>query len=179
MTQLSFDDDDPTKTPFPSMQRWAVISADEKYRYLLGRRWAPGELVEWVMLNPSTADAQQDDHTIRRCMGFARDWGYAGIQVKNLFAMRTTYPMDLLDVPDPIGPENYDYLRRQDWPITIAAWGSDTLANPAMPHLPSIPEWDFIDTRKLMCIGYNYGGSPKHPLYVPKGAQLRPWPEPN
>jgi hypothetical protein len=60
----------------------------------------------WVMLNPSTADAEVDDPTIRRCMSFAKREGYDGIEVLNLYGLRATKPKHLLDHPDPEGPQN-------------------------------------------------------------------------
>ncbi|MES2137565.1 MAG: DUF1643 domain-containing protein [Pseudomonadota bacterium] len=58
-------------------------------------------VVAFVMLNPSTADAVQDDPTIRRCIGFAKAWGKGGIVVINLFAFRATNPKDMLAAADP------------------------------------------------------------------------------
>jgi len=59
----------------------AVLSDCGTYRYVLTRRWAEGPVLGWVMLNPSRADAGRDDATVRRCMGFVRSWGFAGIIV--------------------------------------------------------------------------------------------------
>jgi hypothetical protein len=58
------------------------------------------------MLNPSTADGKEDDPTIRRCIGFAKSWGNGSLEVVNLFGFRATDPKELLEVKDPIGPEN-------------------------------------------------------------------------
>ncbi|WP_131822315.1 DUF1643 domain-containing protein, partial [Mycobacteroides chelonae] len=67
---------------FPGSGR-AVISADGLYRYELHRSWRAGPVVEFIMLNPSTADAEVDDATIRRCIGFAKQWGYGALVVRN------------------------------------------------------------------------------------------------
>lgn len=75
----------------------AVISQDQLYRYLLWRRWGTGPVVTWLMCNPSTADATVDDATIRKCTGFAKRWGFDGIHVINLFALRSRDPLALLD----------------------------------------------------------------------------------
>ena len=87
------------------MERSANFSRCRRYRYALWRRWAPGDdYVLLVGLNPSTADHRRDDPTIRRCIGFARDWGYSGLCVANLFAFRATYPRDLFAADDPVAP---------------------------------------------------------------------------
>lgn len=86
-------------------RRYAHLSLDGKYRYVLERQWgAPGDdLALFIMLNPSTADAVVDDATIRRCMGFARRWHLNGIRVVNLYAYRATNPRDLSATADPEG----------------------------------------------------------------------------
>jgi len=104
----------------------AIISKCEKYRYELRRIWqSKTGLVCWVMLNPSTADANVDDPTIRRCMGYASRWGYGGIIVVNLFALRATKPKELRESADPIGTGNSIYIKRasSEAQLTIAAWG--------------------------------------------------------
>src|SRR5262245_43759244 len=90
----------------------AVISKCGQYRYDLWRVWddaAP--IMIFVMLNPSTADGETDDPTIRRCMGLARRECCGGIRVRNIFALRATNSGDLLKHPDPSGPLNEKYLR--------------------------------------------------------------------
>mgnify|MGYP000880158315 CR=1 FL=1 len=84
----------------------AGFSPDREFRYTLTRRWDDRLLVNFLMLNPSTADENIEDPTIRRCMGFARDWGYGGLMVTNIFAYRSTDPKALYKVPDPTGPAN-------------------------------------------------------------------------
>src|SRR5689334_16488446 len=77
------------------VRKAASISECGRYRYSLHRWWGAGERLYFVMLNPSTADAEVDDPTIRRCMGFARTLGFDGIGVVNLYAFRATKPADL------------------------------------------------------------------------------------
>jgi hypothetical protein len=81
----------------------AVLSDCGTYRYELHRSWDPaGSLCAWVMLNPSMADADLDDPTIRRCRSFSRSWDYGGIVVVNLYALRATDPEQLRRHPDPV-----------------------------------------------------------------------------
>lgn len=108
--------------------RGATLSPCGTYRYDLWRRWGPGPVLWWVMLNPSTADADADDATVRRCIGFARREGYAGIGVRNLFALRATNPRDLVEASDPVGPWNDESMEGLCdepalAPVVVAAWG--------------------------------------------------------
>lgn len=114
------------KTP-DGIRRQAVFDPAGRYRYSLRRRWdAAGARVAFVLLNPSTADGRRDDPTIRRCIGFAREWGFGGLEVVNLFACRSTHPGGLRSAQDPVGPENDRFLAaawdRAD--RVIVAWGN-------------------------------------------------------
>ena len=77
----------------PDVEMWrnAVFSGCGTYRYTLERRWSAGPLLLWVLLNPSTANAQVDDPTNRRGIGFSIKWGYAGCVFVNLFAVRSDH----------------------------------------------------------------------------------------
>ena len=86
---------------FQNADRGATISTDGRYRYDLWRQWEPGPRLGFIMCNPSTADADLDDPTIRRCVGFARREGFAGITVRNLFAsIGTKVPLPLPGTAD-------------------------------------------------------------------------------
>jgi len=90
----------------------AVFSADRRYRYRLWRTWGTGRRVLWILLNPSKAGAFDDDATIRKCRGFAKRWGFDGIEVVNLFALISTDPKGLLEAQDPIGGVTTDDIFR-------------------------------------------------------------------
>src|SRR5262249_2332127 len=93
------------------MHRSAAFSRCRTFRYSLSRVWNPRLLiVMFVGLNPSTADEQGDDPTVRRCVGFSRKWNYGGLILVNLFAYRSTDPTGLLDADDPIGPGNDKHI---------------------------------------------------------------------
>ena len=91
--------------------------------------------VAFIILNPSTADAQVDVPTIRRCVGFARSWhdgAYGGIDVVNLYAFRTAYPRELFAYHgDPVGADNDSILKAvaEESGMVIAAWGARAKAD--------------------------------------------------
>lgn len=104
----------------------ADISSCGQYRYKLWRIWdANTPLCNYIMLNPSTADAIKNDHTITKCINRAKVLGYGGILVSNLFAYRSTNPKFLKTCSDPIGPSNDSAILDcvQQSGITICAWG--------------------------------------------------------
>lgn len=149
------------------MLRTARFSRCGKFRYALGRRWGEGErTVLFIGLNPSTADHMRDDPTIRRCIDFARRWGYDGLTIANIFAYRTPYPRVLRAARDPVGPRNDHWIRqlaeRSD--LVIAAWGAGgeylARADVVTGYLSD-----------LYCLGRTKDGWPRHPLYLPKSAR--------
>jgi hypothetical protein len=153
-------------TLFDEVKRTAVLSACGAYRYELRREWDPElPLCGWVMLNPSTADAEIDDPTIRRCVGFAKTWGAGGIVVVNLFALRATDPAALAAHDDPHGPRNEHHWRRvaDEALLMVCAWGAHPMAAAVAPVLQAVLRSRGADTR---CLGSTKSGAPRHPLYV-------------
>lgn len=144
----------------------AVISSCGTYRYELFRRWAAGPQLAWIMLNPSTADATVDDPTIRRCIGFARAWGYGAIVVWNLFALRATDPRDLGQHPDPVGPANdltlLNGVRRRE--LTICAWGAH---GSFLGRGQTVRQLIAREGLRVHHLGLTKSGHPRHPLYLP------------
>lgn len=143
----------------------ATLSDDGRYRYLLTRQWGQEPPLTFVMLNPSTADAEQDDPTIRRCIGFAQRDGFGGIVVVNLFAYRATDPRELLAADDPIGPDNDATLVALVGASgqTVAAWGAPggEYGRERAKFVHSI-----ATRRPLASLGTTLHGHPRHPLYV-------------
>lgn len=157
----------------------AVISDCGRYRYTLSRVWDESKYcLPFCMLNPSTADAEQDDPTIRRCIGFAKREGYGGIHVVNLFAFRATKPRELDTVSDPVGPDNEIYLSRAVYaaasyniPI-VCAWGSRLPLNVSRTGYWMIAQGG----ARFVCLGKTLAGYPRHPLYVRADQPLESWP---
>jgi hypothetical protein len=155
----------------------AVIDETGRYRYRLARRWSGcGKSVLFVMLNPSTADAEKPDPTIRRCVRFALDFGGRELSVVNLFAFRTPQPEELWAAArervDIIGPHNDRHILEavQQSDIVIAAWGVDKNAKARAAVVAS----DIEKIKPLHCLRITKGGFPEHPLFLP--GVLRPIP---
>ncbi len=148
----------------------ATFTPGRKYRYDLWRVWREGgRRINFVGLNPSTANETSDDPTIRRCVGFAVKWGYGEMHMLNLFAYCTSDPRQLcLPYNDaPVGEENDRYLREL-YPEIIACWGNwGTLLGRSeqVRHLLTDP----------YVFGINKNGEPKHPLYLPLTARVERW----
>lgn len=150
-----------------AMERGADISPCGRYRYTLWRKWGPGGTCMFVGLNPSTADATLDDPTIRRCINFARAWGYGGLMMTNLFAFRATLPSTMKARIDAVGPENDMVLRTacMNAAVVVAAWGAHgTHQGRDAAVRKMLPRLHYLRLTK--------GGHPGHPLYLP--ASLRP-----
>ncbi len=146
----------------------ASFSPDGVYRYRLLRRWSRGGRVLWVMLNPSTADAQRDDPTIRRCIGFSRAWGFGGMEVVNLYALRATDPAVLRGHPDPVGRDNDAHIRAgpRSAAMVVAAWGASCTDEARIVRVLAMLG------EKVWCLGLTRGGMPRHPLYAPRSVPL-------
>lgn len=151
------------------LQGWnsAVFNETETHRYLLRRRWAEGgSTLTFIMLNPSTADEDTDDPTIRRCMGFARREGAHALRVANLFGLRATDPKELLRHPAPVGARNEEFLRLACLPEheAVVAWGA--LPSGLRGHAARMTEILALDGVRLRCFGTTASGQPRHPLYL-------------
>ncbi len=104
-------------------------------------------------------------------MNFARGWGYSGVDVVNLYALRATDPLELWKTPDPVGPENDRYLLEagaSGAPL-VAAWGAHAKCA-RMQEVVSMPGLD-----RLTCLRVTKKGYPSHPLYLPRGLELMVW----
>lgn len=148
----------------PYLETGAQLSDDGVFRYALWRRLSQGDRsVTFVGLNPSTADATDDDQTIRRCVGFARLWRFDWLYMANLYAFRSTQAKGLEAARDPIGPLNphvvRDLVDRSD--LVIAGWGAHDLNGEAT----ELAAW-VMSLPKTHCLGLTKAGAPRHPLYV-------------
>ena len=148
-----------------------ILDQSRKYRYVLKRQWGADDnnFVNFVLLNPSTADETKDDRTITTCIKLAQNLGYDGLWVTNLFAFRATEPTDLKKSAEPIGKLNNQYLKdcAERSKIVVIAWGNhgDFLNRDqeVIKLLSKIQAPHCLEITKL--------GNPKHPLYIKRTAK--------
>lgn len=163
----------PLPPPHQIADSGAVIVGD--YRYTLWRTWEQDRpRILFILLNPSRADAQLDDPTLRRCIGFARAYGYGSVELVNTFAYRATSPRVLTQVADPVGPENDQHIsqaagRAQRIVVAWGALGCLLGRDQAVLSLLEAPAW---------CLGLTASNAPRHPLYMRRDAPLVPYPVP-
>lgn len=149
------------------MNGTAIFSDCGRYRYWLTREELSrrGPIVAFVMLNPSTADADALDPTVRRCVGYAREWGASKLIVTNIFALRSTDPRALYTDPAPVGPENEGYIRRAatEAHVVVCAWGN----HGALHRQGEIAyRWLTLAGAQPRALKVTQDGHPAHPLYL-------------
>lgn len=175
------------------LEKGATVSADGRYRYRLWREWrdimTPREHWRWlgakdgaghelgepkavlfIMLNPSTADGDVDDPTIRKCVGFAKALCYDRLEVVNLFAHRATKPQDMKHSDDPVGHENQGYVEdaADRAGKIICAWGTH---GGHINQDETMLGW--LAGRTCWALGTTKDGFPLHPLMTPYSAADR------
>lgn len=168
----------------------AVFSPCRTWRYTLTRSglcsWNPGVVSEnaeypkvptlmFVCLNPSTADETLNDPTVRRCIGYARAWGFISLTVCNIFGLRSTDPKALYVHPDPAGPDNLKWIRESaaDANMIVCGWGNHGNLHGQGDRVRAMLELDL--SHKLHVLGLNAGGQPKHPLYLRGDLKPQRW----
>jgi len=149
----------------------AVFSPCSAYRYHLGRRISllgSGRVV-FVMLNPSTANAEVNDPTVQRCCGYAERWGYTELDVVNLFAFMSTDPNGMRSVIDPIGPDNNRWILEtcRSAGLVVCAWGVDPMARERGPSVLGMLCEIGVVPHALKLTKH---GAPQHPLYLRRDA---------
>ena len=140
----------------------ATLSKDQQYRYSLSRIWDKDkEMILFIGLNPSTADAKENDPTIRRLIGYASRWDFGGMHVCNLFAYRTPDPKELFQVLDPVGKRNDRYIKKMSKyaRITVLMYGNEGRRFNRHEEILNYIEEPY-------CIKVSKTGMPMHPLYL-------------
>lgn len=154
------------------MHRAATFDPTGHYRYSLKRQWdATAPAIAFVMLNPSTANAEWDDPTVRRCIRLAQSWGFGTLEVVNLFAWCATHPRELRRAAEPVGPENDRYLQAaaQQASCLILAWG-----NGGGLYQRDRAVLELLIPYRCYCLGKTQTGHPRHPLYLRRDVTRHP-----
>lgn len=146
-----------------------VFSPDRVYRYTLEHSWNglfPKKAIQWIGLNPSTANEHDLDPTLRRIKAFSTAWGYNAFVMTNLFAFRATDPKDMMAALSPIGSRN-DVLLSDTLDLcdkhVVAAWGT---GGSYMDRDKTVTKLLQAFGAKVVCLGLSKEGHPRHPLYV-------------
>lgn len=150
------------------MNKSAVVSDCGQFRYILRRLWNPSlPALGFVMLNPSTADADKDDPTIRKCIGFAERLGFGAIVVTNLFAYRATQPADLKKAGYPRGEECDWWIEKavRESNFTVCAWGSNARGLNRPTEVLKIIQGVWGVAPRTLALTDD--GIPRHPLMLP------------
>jgi hypothetical protein len=152
----------------------AMFDVSSRYRYSLWRAWsAYNPRIVFILLNPSTADEEKNDPTIRRCIGFARAWKFGSVEVVNLFAYMATDARELLKIDDPVGEENNYFLIQavERCSTLVIGWGiRGTLLGRDSQVLSLL-----AGRKDVFCLGITKNGQPRHPLYVKGDTILVPF----
>lgn len=143
--------------------------ARDEYRYTLSRTWDESKrCAMFVMMNPSTADLTADDPSVAKCGRYARAWGYGGLLVGNTFAYRATDKKRLLEVTDPVGPDNDKHLIEMAKRAAIVVFAYGQPGHPTLrgrgPELARL----LIAAAKVQphVLRLAKDGTPYHPLYL-------------
>ena len=146
---------------------WA--GKNREYRYVLRRVWDNSKpKIAFIGLNPSLANEQIDDNTVRKCINIARKNGFGQLAMLNAYAYRSTDPSALKTIPSPEGESNDLYILQECKTSgkVVVAWGSHVLDQRHNSLLK------LLENFSLWCFCKNKDGKPKHPLYVPINSQL-------
>jgi hypothetical protein len=147
----------------------AIFSPNRVWRYTLHRNWSDDlPRIFWILLNPSTASETEGDPTIRRCIRFSKLWGFGGMILCNLFALRSTDPYVLSGHPNPAGDDNCRHIKESQSKCdkTVVAWGMHGHLHHQDRHVLAVLK------KPLYCLGLTQTGAPRHPLYLRSDAKL-------
>ena len=168
-----------TALPFAAADQGAWINPRGNRRYLLWRTVGPSDAttIAFVMLNPSTANPEKDDPTLRKCRAFAHGWSHGLLLVGNLFSIRGSDPKDIdfRAQPDLYGDAVNEAVLRDvlcSSERVIAAWGAQDHIGKVQEQFRAMCRDEHVE---LYHLGLNDGGSPKHPLFLPKETQPVKW----
>ena len=157
----------------PGVVGSAFFSSNGRCRWWLKRIWnKPKGLVLYVGLNPSKAGKDNDDMTVTKGMGFAREWGLGGTMHGNAYPYISTDPKLLVTCSSEEKETNDDWLveMAKEATLVVLAWG-------AYPKYA--PRFNFV-ARLLapfnpICLGRTKDGYPKHISRIGYDTKREPW----
>lgn len=144
----------------------AEFSPCRRWRYTLWRIWdSECPYCAFIGLNPSTATETENDPTVSRCINYARDWGYGGMYMLNLFAWRATDPDDMKAADEPVGEDNDAAILRiaNAAGLVICAWGNHGAYRERSTGVKELLRAANI---QVHCLTVTGTGEPGHPLYL-------------
>jgi hypothetical protein len=148
----------------------ATFSPCGRYRYRWEHVWDEGlKICNFCGVNPSTADELGPDPTVRRCINFAKAWGYGRLRMYNLFAWRDTDPAMMRAAADPTGRLTDRFLLAAEG-LFVCAWGKHGLHRGRQEEVLNM-----LASRNLYALRLNKDGTPCHPLYLPGNLTPRLW----
>lgn len=156
----------------------AVFSENGDYRYMLERDWStpiePMSTIGFIGLNPSTAEATLDDPTVRKCWHWAKREGFNRFWMLNVFAYRATSPAEMRAQSNPVGSENYKWLRTAAVVCDriVCAWGAGVKPENAARVISALRDGQLS---RFHCLGLTKDGHPKHPLYLANATEVVEW----
>ena len=154
-------------------ESWTEFSPGRNWRYRLVRVWdSKRPRLAWVILNGSDADEHHNDPTVRRCISFARAWGYGGVDIANLYGLVSKNPGALRRHSDPVGADNDRHLAAvcSENDLTVLAWGPDACADRVHAVTQKLRRLTGSHGGSLAVLGWTQGEQPLHPLLAPKDA---------
>lgn len=129
-------------------------------------------------INPSTADANLDDATVRKWTGFCKRWGASRYVVGNAWPLRSTDVRRLASTTRwlDIGRENQRHILAMaaEADILVPCWGDRAKVPRAMHNeLDELLSLLRGTGKPLRHFGLTKGGDPKHPLMLGYDTQLQ------
>ncbi|MGN7300360.1 DUF1643 domain-containing protein [Ferdinandcohnia sp. SAFN-114] len=161
------------------MKRRAIFDPSRTYRYSMSRIWDESKKkIVFIMLNPSIANETADDNTTKKCITFAKKFGYGSLEIINLFAYVATDYNELKNLSREvaIGKENIDYIIRavNSADKIVAAWGENGTIHQRNKDIENLLRGYDIDCLKVTARGF-----PSHPLFLSYKCELIPYRRPN
>lgn len=155
---------------FGTDTRGALFLNKRKYRLMLFRIWNDAlPKVMFIGLNPSTANENTDDNTIKKLRKIAAHNGFGGFYMLNLFTLVSKKPEVLLNHPQPNVGNDVTMKQYSKYAQKIVfCWGAFKQAKIRCDKV--IKQFP-----RAWCLDRNADGSPKHPLYCLDRTTLRPF----